>query len=921
MWARTWLGILAAGAVQCILQQADAAPRPVPPAVSDTWDYIGPWNLFDDVDNKGEAGTLACAASPAQHPDIIYAGGQNNGASSGVIKTTDGGRTWKRMSNGLWDTAVLATWVHPDDETGNHVLAGTHSGIYESHDGADSWVLLNETQPFGYVMSFRQGTIGGTPYILANAQHGILTQPYSGGTWQQIQAPGPIAPNAHLSLVETDGVTEVVTCIGGWGGGDLYYAKIESATNATWTGPIKTANQTFTTWDFFPNESEIWARCKTPTSCDPDIRVLGQYATLPACQAAVNQTSETSAVAWYTYQHNVSGNGAYAAYCYVGSTFSFAPTAQQNVDSGRAPGVFPGLPIDCANAVVDPADRNHILYSKGGQYRAWESHDGGATVAMIENATQAAYFVMIDSHGWYYTSTQPGTFVSTDKGSTWNPLHAIMHSKDGRVVDRVPHDFQRIVPDFRGDGIALPSDQGLHILNRSSTTFELINAIGDMTNAIALSALISPNANGSRNLVVNMWDWNVVASWDDGASWAGWEPNEKSPGGCGEGGGGQAMGASGHLVMFHHSNWWYSSDGGHNFVQNKLPDGGSVVGFDYVRQAGSRSEPNGTCFALLSAPPSSLAHTGGGVSSSSSSHGGHANVLRRLGDEPDCRSKNTSVTDAWCQQNCPETCPPSLCSCDNDDDDDETPVPSGRGYEPDAADGKDPRDGDHDIDINDMDPYNKGPQYTSGIQPTVAGNINYLMVSDDFGAHWNVTSLPSEFQVGWLTCDPTDPSTLYGLTPNCLRRSTNRGHDWSNCINGSGLSGTLSKFLIKDAQTWFVMRRGAVPLRTRDGGATWEPLQAAAPLYKYGASFDGTLSWSGKTLVLSGFDGSAIQRHTRGTSVWKSVDDGETFTDETGDIVTNSPGGGVWFDTDFYLPSGGTGVMVKRDFDHGQAGL
>ena len=50
----------------------------------------GPWNIFDDKDVKGEAGTLANAASPAANPDLIYAGGQNNGVSSGIIKTTDG---------------------------------------------------------------------------------------------------------------------------------------------------------------------------------------------------------------------------------------------------------------------------------------------------------------------------------------------------------------------------------------------------------------------------------------------------------------------------------------------------------------------------------------------------------------------------------------------------------------------------------------------------------------------------------------------------------------------------------------------------------------------------------------------------------------------------------------------------------------
>jgi hypothetical protein len=109
------------------------------------WDRVGPWNIFDDKDVKGEAGTLACAASPADHPNIIYAGGQNNGVSSGIIKSIDGGKQWIRTSKGLWDTRILGVWVHPGDKSGDHVCAGTHSGIYESTDGAANWIFANET--------------------------------------------------------------------------------------------------------------------------------------------------------------------------------------------------------------------------------------------------------------------------------------------------------------------------------------------------------------------------------------------------------------------------------------------------------------------------------------------------------------------------------------------------------------------------------------------------------------------------------------------------------------------------------------------------------------------------------------------------------------------------------------------------------
>ena len=55
------------------------------------------------------------------------------------------------------------------------------------------------------------------------------------------------------------------------------------------------------------------------------------------------------------------------------------------------------------------------------------------------------------------------------------------------------------------------------------------------------------------------------------------------------------------------------------------------------------------------------------------------------------------------------------------------------------------------------------------------------------------------------------------------------------------------------------------------------------------------------------------------TSVWKSANDGDAWDDETGDLVTISPGPGVWYEDDFYLVTRGEGVMVKRGFETGGA--
>ena len=109
----------------------------------------------------------------------------------------------------------------------------------------------------------------------------------------------------------------------------------------------------------------MWGKCANPTSCDADVKPLGAFADLPSCQAAVNASYKlnASSVASYTYMHNDSALGAYAAMCYVISSFDFEPHSQDKVDTGRAPGLFPGGPIDCANAAVDPHDRDHFLYS------------------------------------------------------------------------------------------------------------------------------------------------------------------------------------------------------------------------------------------------------------------------------------------------------------------------------------------------------------------------------------------------------------------------------------------------------------------------------------------------------------------------------------------------------------------------------
>lgn len=152
------------------------------------------------------------------------------------------------------------------------------------------------------------------------------------------------------------------------------------------------------------------------------------------------------------------------------------------------------------------------------------------------------------------------------------------------------------------DGVAFPSDQGLHIFDRSSKNYTLTSAVGDMHNSIALSAIISPSKDGKTvNIVANMWDWSPVVSFDGGASWQAAWPNASTMPTAGEGGGGLGMGTSPYQIMFHRSDYWASADGGENFFHGTIK-GVPSGAFDYVRTAGSRTEPSGVYVALMTAP-------------------------------------------------------------------------------------------------------------------------------------------------------------------------------------------------------------------------------------------------------------------------------------------------------------------------------
>ena len=139
------------------------------------------------------------------------------------------------------------------------------------------------------------------------------------------------------------------------------------------------------------------------------------------------------------------------------------------------------------------------------------------------------------------------------------------------------------------------------------------------------------------------------------------------------------------------------------------------------------------------------------------------------------------------------------------------------------------------------------------------------------------------------------------------RHDGERGVPWSPCW--AGVDYPIRGLAIKDSRTMFLLRIEKVPLRTRNAGKSWRELDSFAPIANVGFAMD--LSWSGKTMVVHGVDMARIAKNQKAVFVWRSTDDGDTFVDETDDIVTIHPAGGHWFGGTFYMSSSGQGILAK----------
>jgi len=189
------------------------------------------WEKLDTSATPGLINIESLAIDP-RNPEVIYAGTWYL-----PYKTTDGGRTWANIKNGIIDDSdIFAIDIDPRDA--DHVIASACSGIYETHNAGGSWkkiqgipsqsrrtrAILQHPSLSGLVFAgttegFWRSTNGGESWMLTTSKqleiNSITVHPSNPQTVY-------IGTNNYGVMVSHDGGKNFVPSNGGYSGRFAY---------------------------------------------------------------------------------------------------------------------------------------------------------------------------------------------------------------------------------------------------------------------------------------------------------------------------------------------------------------------------------------------------------------------------------------------------------------------------------------------------------------------------------------------------------------------------------------------------------------------------------------------------------------------------------------------------------------------------
>jgi len=146
----------------------------------------------------------SCISVDPQHPETIFVGT----ASSGVLVSRDGGKSWQRVS-GVPSEAPVNT-IAQDLQRPNYIYVGTKQSFYLSRDGGVSWSRRGGNLPFGDFTSILVNPRNGDEIFVGNAYQtgeiggGVYRTINAGTTWARIDPKEHRLPSQRIWALAFD---------------------------------------------------------------------------------------------------------------------------------------------------------------------------------------------------------------------------------------------------------------------------------------------------------------------------------------------------------------------------------------------------------------------------------------------------------------------------------------------------------------------------------------------------------------------------------------------------------------------------------------------------------------------------------------------------------------------------------------------
>lgn len=778
------------------------------------------------------------------------------------------------MSNGIFDTRIKSMGIV--DEKGDHVYVAVPGGIYETTDAAETWTLVNNSHRFGTCYSFKNGTILGEEYIFASCDIGIINIPVKGGEWNVIP-PGGWGRAGYLTVSDS---LENTSVLGGCLGGHVFIGTVINTTAANWTS---FTDRPCTMLALNPNNKDHFIYTKPPltyqsTDGGKTYESLN-HSNIFHCGIDRVGNLYTAAMGGAFISRDCGPGPNMKRPCSWQGLYDKRVQRRTNRTTVRGAHDYQRISLDFGGSVSFSSDQGLFIKTKDDNLELIKANGN-----LSNNIALKASISEGDGPGKNYIVTAVwdwAPLASWDSGAHWPSWQTADDGASGTCIGE------------GGGSYGMGKSNHMLLMHHH-------NILASTRGGKNLSRFVVPHGATVFGPTYSMLPGTQTA-----------EPN-----------------GAVYAPLFMGGMPW-------DTVADKIF---ACNGTEFVADIGLHT--NYSCIATVDIGTTYGWYPGVNYAVWRGDSDKHCHICKIPGNSTNWELKNETGVFSFVKQQAKADRDikkmMDLLDSDGDgriDDHDlvasmSKPDNSFAEEDPDDPDDGDDDDGedycDSDEECSDIDG-GKDEDDSTGILigstlymssdiPKSTGGKEWIIKNFNYGQgmNWTWTPIPDHMAgTNAFTTDPTNASTIYGIAPNCISRSYDQGDTWLPCWNASdgSFKGPFSGLVIKDSKTMIAMRSGAVPLRTKDGGNTWHELESCSIISTF--SMGALYSWSGKTLALLGHGGSQSPSHPHAGFVWRSTDDGDTWTDETGDLVTMAVGAAQWYEEKLYLNTMGQGILYK----------